>query len=410
MASLRKKGKVWYVRVRDESGRQREVKAGPDKSVANQMKRDLESKTQRIKAGVLDPREADAMDAERTPIANHVADYIRNLEHKGVCLQHLRNIEKRLGWLLEKSKVSRLSQLRPSLAVSALKVLIDEGRGDQTVKHYATAWKSFSRWAWKDRRTRTDMLADLELPKVVTTSKRSALTFDQASQLIETTRRGPRRRGMTGEDRAWLYTLAAITGLRRGELQSLTPSSFSLEGNPPVVSLPGRDTKNSDDAIQPLPSHVVPSLRSWLAGKPVDTPVWAIPVNSSLMIKADLKAAGIAPEAFDFHCLRHSYVSAIVQCGGSVKDSMELARHHDADLTFNRYAHTRLADLSQVVNRLPSLWEDSSHTLPTNGVSTGLNGSTMETPARPSRNRMTARMNDRRRNFGACTTSVSIRH
>ena len=67
MASLRKKGKVWYVRVRDESGRQREVKAGPDKSVANQMKRDLESKTQRIKAGVLDPREADCLDASRSP-------------------------------------------------------------------------------------------------------------------------------------------------------------------------------------------------------------------------------------------------------------------------------------------------------------------------------------------------------
>ena len=38
MASLRRRGKVWYVRVRDECGRQREVKAGPDKSVANQMK------------------------------------------------------------------------------------------------------------------------------------------------------------------------------------------------------------------------------------------------------------------------------------------------------------------------------------------------------------------------------------
>ncbi len=83
MASLRKKGKVWYVRVRDECGRQREVKAGPDKSVANQMKRDLESKTQRIKAGVLDPREADALDAERIPIAQHAADYIQNLEAKG---------------------------------------------------------------------------------------------------------------------------------------------------------------------------------------------------------------------------------------------------------------------------------------------------------------------------------------
>jgi hypothetical protein len=44
MASLRRKGKVWYVRVRDESGRQREVKAGPDKSCAQSIARDLESK------------------------------------------------------------------------------------------------------------------------------------------------------------------------------------------------------------------------------------------------------------------------------------------------------------------------------------------------------------------------------
>jgi hypothetical protein len=33
-----------------------------------------------------------------------------------------------------------------------------------------------------------------------------------------------------------------------------------------------------------------------------------------------------------------------------------------------------------------------------------------EVTARPSRNRMTARVNDERRNFGACTTSVSIKH
>jgi len=85
MASLRKKGKVWYVRVRDESGCQREVKAGPDKSVAQSIARDLESKVRRIKAGVLDPREADCLDAERIPITQHVADYVRNREDKGFC-------------------------------------------------------------------------------------------------------------------------------------------------------------------------------------------------------------------------------------------------------------------------------------------------------------------------------------
>jgi len=379
MASLRKKGKVWYVRVRDESGRQREVKAGPDKSVAQSIARDLESKVRKIKAGVLDPREADALDAERIPITQHVADYIRNLEAKGASALHVENVRKRLDWFLEETKIARLSQLRPSLADSALKALRDSGRSDQTIKHYAVTWKSFSKWVWKDRRTRTDLLADLEPPRVVTTAKRSALTPDQAVRLIATTRTSKSRCRMTGEDRAWLYTLAMLTGLRRGELQSLTPESFSLDGSPAVVSLPGRATKNSDDAMQPLPAHVVPSLRSWLSSKPAGRSLWPPERNTALMVRTDLKAAGIAPEAFDFHCLRHSYVSAIVQCGGSVKDSMELARHHDADLTFGRYAHTRLADLSQVVDRLPSLWEDSSHALPTSGVSMGPNGTTLET-------------------------------
>jgi len=369
---------MWYVRLRDETGRERSIKAGPDKSVANQMKRDLESKIQRIKAGVLDPREADAMDAERISIAQHVAEYVQDREAKGCVPEHLVNVQKRLEWFLEETKISRLSQLRPSLAVTALATLRADGRSDQTINHYAICWKSFSKWAWKDRRTRTDLLADLDPPKVVTTAKQSALTFDQAVKLIAITRTLKPRHGMTGEDRSWFYVLGAVTGLRRGELQALTPESFNLDRNPPVVSLPGCDTKNSDDAIQPLPSHVVPGLRFWLANKPTERPLWPAITNTAAMIRKDLEAAGIAPDAYCFHSLRHSFVTAIVRCGGSVKDSMELARHHDADLTFNRYAHTRLEDLSQVVNRLPALLEDSSHTLPTNGVPTGPNGTTSE--------------------------------
>ncbi len=378
MASLQKRGKQWYIRLRDEAGRERSVKAGPDKSVANQMKRDLESKIQRIKAGVLDPREADCLDAERVPIARHVAGYLQNLEAKGACVEHLANVRKRLGWFLEETNINRLSQLRPSSAVVALAALRADGRSDQTINHYAICWKSFTKWLWRDRRTRTDLLAELDPPKVVTTSKRSALTSNQAVKLIATTRTGKVRCRMSGEDRAWLYTLAMVTGLRRKELQSLTPESFDLDATPAIVSLPGVDTKNNDEAIQPLPSHVVPSLRSWLANKPAGRSLWPPEKNTALMVRGDLKAAGIAPEAFDFHCLRHSFVSAIVQCGGSVKDSMELARHHDADLTFGCYAHARLEDLSQVVNRLPALWEDSAHALPTQPVTTGLNGTTAQ--------------------------------
>ncbi len=171
MASLQRRGKQWYVRLRDECGRERSIKAGPDKSVANQIKRDLESKIQRIKAGVLDPREADCLDAERIPIARHVADYIQNLEARGACPEHLVNVKKRLGWFLEETKISRLSQLRPSLAESALAALRADGRSDQTINHYAICWKSFTKWLWRDRRTRTDLLAELEPPKVTAAPK-----------------------------------------------------------------------------------------------------------------------------------------------------------------------------------------------------------------------------------------------
>ena len=157
MASLRKKGKVWYVRVRDESGRQREVKAGPDKSVAQSIARDLEGKIQRVKAGVLDPREAGCLDAERIPITQHVEEYVQELDAKGCVEGHVDGVRKRLTWFLEETKITRLSQLRPSLVDTALKTLRDAGKSDRTVSHYCAALKSFSRWAKKDRRTREDL-------------------------------------------------------------------------------------------------------------------------------------------------------------------------------------------------------------------------------------------------------------
>jgi hypothetical protein len=51
MASLRKRDKTWYIRFRDASGKQCERKCGPDKSVANGIKRDLENRLVNIKLG-----------------------------------------------------------------------------------------------------------------------------------------------------------------------------------------------------------------------------------------------------------------------------------------------------------------------------------------------------------------------
>jgi len=273
MASLRKRSGNWYVRFRDEHGQQKEQKCGPDKSVAQRIQRSIESRLSLIKAGCLDPREADAADAERRPLAQHVEEYLADLQSR--CTPaHLVNVRKQLAWFMAETKITRLSQIRPSLATTALTTLRSSGCGDQTCSHYATAWKSFAKWLAKDRRTRTDLLVDFESPKVVSSATRKALTHEQLTMVIEATRAGAPRRGIFGHDRSWLYHLAAVTGLRRGELQSLTADSFNLSSDPPVVSLPGRDTKNGENAVLPLPRTMVSALSTWLATKAPDKPLW----------------------------------------------------------------------------------------------------------------------------------------
>lgn len=57
---------------------------------------------------------------------------------------------------------------------------------------------------------------------------RRELEPDELRKLLEVTRQGPERYGMSGHKRYLLYKLAVESGLRRHELQSLTVSSFDF--------------------------------------------------------------------------------------------------------------------------------------------------------------------------------------
>ena len=57
---------------------------------------------------------------------------------------------------------------------------------------------------------------------------------------------------------------------------------------------------------------------------------------------------------FDFHALRHQFISTLVQAGVHPKEAQELARHSMIPLTMDRYAYVEKGRLSQRFNRLPS--------------------------------------------------------
>ena len=169
-------------------------------------------------------------------------------------------------------------------------------------------------------------------------------------------------RGLTGRDRAALYSVAMTTGFRVAELASLTPSSFDLAAEPATATVEAAYSKNRRESVQPLPADVAAALRDYLDGRPAAAPVWpgGWAGDAADMLRLDLDAAGIAfrdaeGRVADFHALRHSFITLLQRSGVHPKLAQELARHSDIRLTMNVYTHARLHDLAGAVDGLPSL-------------------------------------------------------
>lgn len=173
-------------------------------------------------------------------------------------------------------------------------------------------------------------------------------------------------RGLAGEDRFFLYLVAATTGFRVQALSNLTPDDFDLDGRSPVVVLAARFNKSRKPKVQPLPLDVAAVLRPYLAGRPAGEPIWggtwAADHRGAEMLRIDLAAAGIAyavedpdgPEYADFHALGHSYLTLGGRSGIDLRTLQELAGHSKPELTA-RYSHRRLHDLAGAVEKMPSI-------------------------------------------------------
>lgn len=84
------------------------------------------------------------------------------------------------------------------------------------------------------------------------------------------------------------------------------------------------------------------------------------------MIRVDLEKANIPyevdGEVFDFHALRHTFITNLANFGVHPKDAQILARHSDIKLTMDYYTHTDKDRERGAVNKLPpavctGLWQ-----------------------------------------------------
>jgi integrase len=241
-----------------------------------------------------------------------------------------------------------------------------QGLSIRSSNFYLQAIKQFCRWLVADNRTAESSLAYLtgQNPKTDIRHARRALSVDELDRLITSTLKGQKHSNMTGKERAMLYILAVSTGLRAGELASLTWQSFNLNNSTPSVTVLAAYSKHRRDDVQPLRLDIAQQLAHWKAEQGIDeqSKVFGnFRVNKAAkMLRRDLAAVGIlykdeAGRAADFHSLRHTFISNLTRSGVSPKIAQSLARHSTIGLTMDTYTHIGLYDERAAIDSLPKL-------------------------------------------------------
>lgn len=254
-------------------------------------------------------RQAVSPAAATTPIRVAVAAYRRSMIDRGRSARHAKETAIQCRRVCVAGKIETIAELSEERVVRGIARLRrrrpgregNEQLSTSTGNHYRNSLRGFSRWLYQSRQLAEHVLA--RMPEFRGEEKkrcRRELSIDDVEKLLAAAERGPRVEGMSGPDRAWMYRIALATGLRRGEISSLRPSSFIFEPAAAFVVCEANFSKRRRKELQPLNAKIVDALNAWLATRPPADLVWPVTKASggaerktSKMIASDLKRAGI---------------------------------------------------------------------------------------------------------------------
>src|SRR5262249_40763419 len=184
---------------------------------------------------------------------------------------------------------------------------------------------------------------------------------------------------LLGRERALLYKTLVLTGLRKGELASLTVGQLHLDEPIPFAALDAADEKNREGSEIVLRDDLAADLRDWLALKlqtlqgdarrlgvpipvrlPADMPLFTVPAGLLRILNRDLKLAGIPKRdergrTLDVHALRTTFGTLLSKGGVAPRTAQAAMRHSDIRLTMEVYTDPKLLDVRGPLDVLPTL-------------------------------------------------------
>lgn len=435
---VRGRSKFYIARYRDGAGNVVEVPTGcKDEIAARSVLTQLERKAELIRAGVMTASEVDAAEHAAVPLKRHLDAYERHLQAKGSDPRRISMLLKRLERLAKDCGFSRLSKMTAGPVENWL-VENASSLSAATRNNYRESLVCFGNWCRRTRRLMSNPFVDLPRAdqKVDRRHHRRALTETELVNLLKVAElrplaeygrdvikkepassRSPRSRATwtresllleridsavtracvalkdnpdliaelerIGHERKLLYKTLFLTGLRKGELASLTISQLELDGPVASAVLNAANEKNRQGSNIPLRSDLAADLRGWIdgrlaslhasarrAGRPIParldpkTPLFNVPSGLSRILDRDLAAAGISKRdergrVVDVHALRVTFGTHLCAAGVPLRTAQAAMRHSKPELTANIYTDPKLLDVAGALNALPALRQSS---------------------------------------------------
>jgi len=415
-ARIQTESATWYVRLRRADGELSDVATGcRDKSAAASRLSELVAEQEKIRAGVITPSEANTAKHGRMAYAGTVQAFIDSMAARG-CVKGTCNTWRHylisagvdgLDWRtladMDRAGLERWLSMRAVTPKDPEKP--DSIMGARNHNAHVAAFAAFGAWCLRQGYVKANPFAATAKrnEKADRRHVRRALTVDELARLVDAARRRPcleavkinrgPNKGKPGADvseetldrlrflgwtRALAYWTAAATGLRWGELRSITLGAVRLDADPPHVILQAKSEKARRGAQIPVQADLAAELgkylverRSRLVGRSgasivefpgvLDSvPVFDVPEKMSKVFHADCKAAGVprhdgAGRAVDVHALRHTFGTMLAKAGVSLQVAQRAMRHSTPTLTANVYTHLGLVDVAGAVEKLPSI-------------------------------------------------------
>ncbi|XZE21813.1 tyrosine-type recombinase/integrase [Pirellulaceae bacterium SH449] len=371
MKVYKKKGsKCYYFNYHDESGCRRFKSTGTtDKRAAEAIAAKHKTDAALRKHSIIDTKAEAVQESLASKIDSHIDEYEKSMRAKSITVKHVESSRNILDRLVASSGIQSLGEFNESVVHDFIENLGNAGRSKRTIESNLQAIKAFSKWLVKSMRLPTDPLVSVEKPKssVDKVLVRRALSHDEWILLDDYVRSSPTSYGMTGRERALLYATAVQTGLRANELRSVLRASLNLSGKQPSILVKAKNTKNQKIARQYIQPELASELVNLTAKKLAGAVVFPMPSKFDLadMLRKDIQGARanwlstftdpqqrIEAEAsdflqvrnsleqvVDFHSLRHTTATWLIEAGADPKTVQSVMRHSVITLTMDTYGH-----------------------------------------------------------------------